>query len=417
MALASITFACLTVVVSSAACWERATDSSKGDAVLVAGPLVAEQHGVLLFESQSGLIAYKASDGSKVWEKNNDASHILKLVGQEGEGFVVVADSESFSDRFFSHPFEFMSLHPNDGSTIWKKQRQYKSIGALPKYAMEGDLMIAAGGQSSLAITAGYIAINTTTGATKAAASLPFPSDPSGKERWYTNRLASHSRDSLIAISVEEGSQSCPARWAVIDVANNKTLWTRVAQYFYSPNIGFAATSGRSILIVGDGKTNASLSAYNALTGEVLWKTLLKSTGFDFQSNHFHVLSCGLIWTHYAVFSPEDGSVAYVPEFPSSSMPNPTTSTSSSTTDLYVEGNFLVSRECSSGAKRWQATLPAAAEGGSWASQFFKQPPVALEHHSSSSTCQADAVVLSFQHSRFIDYSKAVALSKDQLWV
>jgi len=285
-------------------------------------------------------------------------------------------------------------------------------------------LMIAAGGQSSLAITAGYIAINTTTGATKAAASLPFPSDPSGKERWYINRLASHSRDSLIAIGVEEASQSCPARWAVIDVANNKTLWTRVAQggALYSPNIGFAVTSGRSILIVGDylsdGKTNASLSAYNALTGEVLWKTLLKSTGFDFQSNHFHVLSCGLIWTHYAVFSPEDGSVAYVPEFPSSSyMPNPTTSTSSSTTDLYVEGNFLVSRECSSGAKRWQATLPAAAGGGNWASQWQQQPPVALEHHSSSSTCQADAVVLSFQHSRFIDYSKAVALSKDQLLV
>jgi len=202
-------------------------------------------------------------------------------------------------------------------------------------------------------------------------------------------------------------------------VANNKTLWTRVAQYFYSPNIGFAATSGRSILIVGDGKTNASLSAYNALTGEVLWKTLLKSTGFDFQSNHFHVLSCGLIWTHYVVFSPEDGSVAYVPEFTSSSMPNPTTSTSSSTTDLYVEGNFLVSRECSSGAKRWQATLPAAAEGGSWASQWQQQPPVALEHHSSSSTCQADAVVLSFQvgNGGFIEYSKAVALSKDQLLV
>jgi len=280
---------------------------------------------------------------------------------------------------------------------------------------MEGDLMIAAGGQSSLAITAGYIAINTTTGATKAAASLPFPSDPSGKERWYINRLASHSRDSLIAIGVEEASQSCPARWAVIDVANNKTLWTRVAQggALYSPNIGFAVTSGRSILIVGEGETNASLSAYNALTGEVLWKTLLKSTGYD-----FHVLSCGLIWTHYAVFSPEDGSVAYVPEFPSSShMPSPSTSTSSSTTDLYVEGRVLVSRECSSGAKRWQATLPAAAEGGSWASQFFKQPPVALEHHSSSSTCQADAVVLSFQHSRFIDYSKAVALSKDQLLV
>jgi outer membrane protein assembly factor BamB len=413
MALASITFACLTVVVSSAACWEKATDSSKGDAVLVAGPLVAEQHGVLLFESQSGLIAYKASDGSKVWEKRNDASHILKLVGQEGEGFVVVADS---------HPFEFMSLHPNDGSTIWKKQSQYKSIGALPKYAMEGDLMIAAGCQSSLAITAGYIAINTTTGATKAAASLPFPSDPSGKERWYINRLASHSRDSLIAIGVEEASQSCPARWAVIDVANNKTLWTLVAQGGESPNIGFAVTSGRSILIVGDylsdGKTNASLSAYNALTGEVLWKTLLKSTGHD-----FHVLSCGLIWTRYAVFSPEDGSVAYVPEFPSSSyMPNPTTSTSSSTTDLYVEGNFLVSRECSSGAKRWQATLPAAAGGGNWASQWQQQPPAALEHHSSSSTCQADAVVLSFQKKEvgrggFIDYSKAVALSKDQLWV
>jgi len=402
MALASITFACLTVVVSSAACWEIATDSSKGDAVLVAGPLVAEQYGVLLFESQSGLIAYKASDGSKVWEKRNDANHILKLVGQDGEGFVVVADSE------------FMSLHPKDGSTIWKKQSEYKSIGALPNYAMEGDLMIAAGGQSSLAITEGYIAINTTTGATKAAASLPFPSDPSGKERWYINRLASHSRDSLIAIGVEEASQSCPARWAVIDVANNKTLWTLVAQGGDSPNIGFAATSGRSILIVGD-KTNASLSAYNALTGEVLWKTLLKSTGYD-----FHVLSCGLIWTHYAVFSPEDGSVAYVPEFPSSSyMPNPTTSTSSSTTDLYVEGNFLVSRECSSGAKRWQATLPAAAEGGSWASQFFKQPPVALEHHSSSSTCQADAVVLSFQvgNGGFIEYSKAVALSKDQLLV
>jgi len=409
MALASITFACLTVVVSSAACWERATDSSKGDAVLVAGPLVAEQYGVLLFESQSGLIAYKASDGSKVWEKRNDANHILKLVGQDGEGFVVVADSE------------FMSLHPKDGSTIWKKQSQYKSIGALPKYAMEGDLMIAAGGQSSLAITEGYIAINTTTGATKAAASLPFPSDPSGKERWYINRLASHSRDSLIAIGVEEASQSCPARWAVIDVANNKTLWTLVAQGGDSPNIGFAVTSGRSILIVGDylsdGKTNASLSAYNALTGEVLWKTLLKSTGFDFQSIHFHVLSCGLIWTHYAVFSPEDGSVAYVPEFPSSSyMPNPSTSTSSSTTDLYVEGRVLVSRECSSGAKRWQATLPAAAGGGP-VSQWQQQPPVALEHHSSSSTCQADAVVLSFQHSRFIDYSKAVALSKDQLWV
>jgi hypothetical protein len=287
---------------------------------------------------------------------------------------------------------------------------------------MEGDLMIAAGGQSSLAITAGYIAINTTTGATKAAASLPFPSDPSGKERWYTNRLASHSRDGLVAISVEEGSQSCPARWAVIDVENNKTLWTRVAQGGDSPNLGFAVTSGRSILIVGDylseGKTNASLSAYNALSGEVLWKTILKSTGYD-----FHVLSCGLIWTHYAVFSPEDGSIAYVPEFPSSSyMLNPSTSTSSSTTDLYVEDSVLVSRECSSGAKRWQATLPTAAGGGNWASQWQQQPPVALEHHSSSSTCQVDAVVLSFQHtpfgrSGFIDYSKAVALSKAQLWV